>query len=409
MLKNSSILQISALKNRRILLGVTGSIAAYKSAFLARLLVQNGAEVRVILTKKAEKFIGAATFEAITNAEVLTESGESWTNGLNHISFAKWGELFIVAPATANTIAKLAAGIGDNLLLQTFLACAAPKIIAPAANINMLTNAAITRAITRLKDDGFCIANGDEGFLACGDIGGGRMIEPEKLIFVAARELAKREFWLGREVIVSGGGTTEQIDAARTIGNLSSGKMALSLCRAAYLLGASVTLIGSVNCGDLDIKQISAKTIAEMDIELETAIKNSDKSKLPVLLMAAAVSDFIPVEKIDRKIKKTEVGDRWTLEMKKAKDILSSIDKSEIYSVGFKAETDENSAMNWAQEMKKSKSLNAVCLNILNVGGVCFGSDITKIAFIGKNSYEFSGAKSETAFNILDAIEEDNV
>ncbi|MDR1911827.1 MAG: bifunctional phosphopantothenoylcysteine decarboxylase/phosphopantothenate--cysteine ligase CoaBC [Helicobacteraceae bacterium] len=395
------------LENRRIVLGVTGSISAYKAAYLARLLVKAGANARVVMTNAAERFIGAITFEAITGNEVLTDKNESWANDNNHIGLAKWAETLIIAPATANTINKIAIGAADNLLLQTVLACKAPKILAPAANDAMINNEATLAALETLEHERNWSVETQEGELVCKEIGAGRLAEPERLFWAISRSLLRRDFWNKRAVIITGGACREAIDGVRDVTNRSSGKMAIALARAAYCLGASPVLIGSANDPALPIAQIEANGADEMLKILNANIAAQQKSsdKKSVLLMAAAVSDYRAKNPSKKKLKKSDIGDHWILELKQTPDILSAIDKSDLFCVGFKAETDANNAEKYALDMKEEKRLNAVCLNILGLDGVEFGSDQTKIVFLGDDRQEFEGEKLSVAFDILSAIE----
>ncbi|MDR2905345.1 MAG: bifunctional phosphopantothenoylcysteine decarboxylase/phosphopantothenate--cysteine ligase CoaBC [Helicobacteraceae bacterium] len=399
----------SPLRDKKILIGVSGGVAAYKAAILARLFIKNGANVRVVMTPAAEKFVGALTFEALAGNLVLREGAERWDAGLSHIGYAKWADILVVAPATANTIAKLAGGIADNLLLQTALACAAPKILAPAANDEMLAKPAIKRAVTSLIDDGFVIAGAEIGELACGDTGEGRMAEPEKIVALAARVLSARDFWRDRLVIVSGGASIEKIDSVRGVTNFSSGKMAAAMAIAAYIFGAKAVFIGNTTNQELSnqnlpIKYISARSVAEFDENLRSQIANN-KGKKAVLIMAAAISDYAPENIAQGKLKKNDIGDRFNLTLTKTKDILLNLPKDDIFCVGFKAETDQNSARENAQKMLKEKGLNAVCLNVIGASGVEFGGDRTKIEFFGKNNYIFEGEKRSVAYEILTALE----
>ncbi|MDR2034878.1 MAG: bifunctional phosphopantothenoylcysteine decarboxylase/phosphopantothenate--cysteine ligase CoaBC [Helicobacteraceae bacterium] len=395
------------LENRRVVLGVTGSISAYKAAYLARLLVKAGADARVVMTKAAQRFIGAVTFEAITGNEVLTDKNESWANDNNHIGLAKWAETLIIAPATANTINKIAIGAADNLLLQTVLVCKAPKILAPAANDAMINNEATLAALGVLERERNWSVETEEGELVCKEIGAGRLAEPERLFWAIARSLLRRDFWDKRAVIITGGACREAIDSVRDITNRSSGKMAIALARVAYCLGASPVLIGSANDPALPIAQIEANGADEMLKILNANIAAQQKSsdKKSVLLMAAAVSDYRAKSPSKKKLKKSDIGDRWILELKQTEDILSLIDKSDLFCVGFKAETDAKNAEKYALDMKEEKRLNAVCLNILGLDGVEFGSDRTKIVFLGDDRQEFEGEKLSVAFDILSAIE----
>ncbi|MDR0747001.1 MAG: bifunctional phosphopantothenoylcysteine decarboxylase/phosphopantothenate--cysteine ligase CoaBC [Helicobacteraceae bacterium] len=393
------------LENCRITLGITGSISAYKAAYLARLLIKAGAAVRTVMTSGAERFIGALTFEAITGAAVLTQKSESWTNDINHIGIAKWTELFIIAPASVNTINKIASGAADNPLLQTFIACKAPKIIAPAANSAMIENAVTKQNIEKLKAAGIIFVDSAYGFLACGEEGIGRLAATETIYYKACRSLLNNSFWQKRTVIVTGGGTKEPIDDVRVIGNLSSGKTALGFAKAAFFLGAKVYMIGNIKDEFLPIEYIEADTVNKIKEALDLTIeKESGGEKKAFLFMAAAVGDYTAVNKTDGKIKKESIGESWHLALKQSEDILSAIDKTNLYTVGFKAETDPLGAYNSAIKMKSGKKLDAVCLNVIG-DTTSFGGNETKIKLIAKNEAEFIGDKLSVAYNILLALQ----
>ena len=233
------------LDSRRVLVGVTASVSIYKSLELIRMFQKAGATVRVVMSEEAKKFISPLMFESVTGYTALHLDSESWTNENNHIGFAKWGEVAVIAPATANTIAKLANAIADNLLLQTMLASKAPKVIAPAANTAMIEHPITKANLKMLSLCGYEIVEPCSKRLACGDVGNGALADVEDIFLASARELLKDDFWRYRNVVVTGGGSIERIDDVRYIGNFSSGKMADSLSVAAYMLGADVTLISS--------------------------------------------------------------------------------------------------------------------------------------------------------------------
>ena len=409
------------LADRRVLLGVTGSISAYKAPEIARLLVKAGAEVRVVMTPAAERFVGALSFEAITRAPVLTEANESWTNDCNHIGYAQWAEVYAIAPASANTINKLAHGAADNLLLQTALACRAAKVIAPAANTAMIENPITQASIKLLKLNDYAVVEAECGELACGESGKGRLAEPETIFWQIARSLLQRDFWRWRGAVITGGGTVEKIDDVRVLGNLSSGKMAVALARAGWLLGADVCLIGTASDAALPAHQIAASSVETLGENLTQALREAKKGvlpppsltgqtqgvikKTPLLLMAAAVSDYAPKNPQIGKLKKSVLGDSWKLELVKTPDLLASADKSGVFSVGFKAETDETAAYENALAMKTAKQLDAVCLNVLGRDGVSFGSEHTRIRLIGQEEQTIEGDKLTVALKILLALE----
>ncbi|MGJ0333960.1 bifunctional phosphopantothenoylcysteine decarboxylase/phosphopantothenate--cysteine ligase CoaBC [Aliarcobacter cryaerophilus] len=398
------------LKDKNILLAVTGSIAIYKSLELIRLFIKAGANVKVILSDGAKKFINPITFEAISQNRVLDESSESWdkSQNYNHIDITKWADILLIAPATANTINKISCGIADNLLLQTVLACKKKIIIAPAANTNMIENPITTKSVNNLKNLGFEVLQTQTKELACKDVGNGAMLEPIDIFHKTCKELLKTLYWKNRRVVLSGGGTLEKIDDVRYISNFSSGKMASSLATALYYLGADVTLVSSRGFEnipyeiDLKVSHSSQQMFENLKVALD---KKLDKKSF--LFMVAAVSDYIPKEKFDGKLKKEKLGETWSLELSKNIDILANLDKKDIFSIGFKAEMDKKEAKSNAQNMLKNKNLDAVCLNILDEVN-SFGSDTNKIELILKDkSFDFSGNKLNISLEILNRFEKE--
>jgi phosphopantothenoylcysteine decarboxylase/phosphopantothenate--cysteine ligase len=372
------------LKNKNILVGITGSIAAYKACDLVRLFVKGGANVKVVLTSGAMQFITPLTYEALTGDEVLYAQTESWANGCNHIDMANWAHLFVIAPATANSINKIAWGIADNLLLQTLLAYDGKVLIAPAANTKMIQNTSTQKSIQTLKQRGFSFVDTQTKLLACKTKGDGALADVEDIYAQSIKELNKESFWVGKEVIITGGGTIEAVDDVRFISNFSSGKMAVSLAEAAYYKGANVTFISTKNFPKLpsQINFISATTTKQMQNALEDCIKSSNN---PYVFMAAAVSDFIP-QKQSGKIKK-ENKKTLDLSLHKNIDILKNLDKSKGKFIGFKAELDKNNALTNAKTMLQNKNLNAVCLNVLEAQNN-FGSEKNEITFITRDKEE---------------------
>ena len=416
------------LKNKKILVAVTGSIAIYKTLELIRLYIKAGASVKVIMTDGAKKFINPITFEAISQNKVLTEETENWdkSQDYNHIDIGKWSDIFVIAPASANTINALANGLGNNLLLQAALAYPRMKLIAPAANTNMLKNPITQASLKMLKLCNYEIISSVTKELVCKDVGDGAMAEPQDIFDATCKELLKDEYWINRKVVISGGGTIEKIDDVRYISNFSSGKMASSLARALYYKGADVCLVSSRGYENLpnDIHIIKVESSSEMYEYLVDSIRVAKKGiltkptlmdnstptlilKKPYLFMVAAVSDYVPAFPQDGKLKKEFIGDSWSLELKQNMDILKSLDKEGIISIGFKAEMDEVTALNSATSMIEKKNLDGVCLNIINEENN-FGSENNKIELISRNnSYEIKGSKLEVSLNILDKLQEE--
>ncbi len=409
------------LKDKKIVLCVTGSIAIYKSLELTRMLIKSGAKVRVIMSEAAKKFITPLTFETISQNRVLDDTNESWADDFNHIGFAKWADIFIIAPATANTIAKMANAIADNILLQSVLAFDGLKLLAPAANTKMIENPITKANLKMLAIANFELINPQVKELACRDVGNGAMAEPLELFYSCAKALLRDDFWHNRRVIVTGGGTTEKIDDVRYISNFSSGKMASSLATALYMLGADVNLIATRFESDLpkDLYLLDVKDTKEMNEYLVDSIRVAKKGKLskptlmsdepirliqkkPYLFMAAAVSDYVSKYPQSGKLKKAQLGDEWSLELIKNIDILSNIDKDGIFTIGFKAELDDANAAANAKMMLEQKNLDGVALNVLKDSS-SFGSDTNQIDFITKDGTKntICSDKLSVAFELL--------
>ena len=398
------------LKDKKILIGVTGSIAIYKTLDLIRLYIKSGAVVRVLMSESAKKFINPITFEAISQNKVLDENSENWdkNSDYNHIDIAKWADILVIAPASANTINKISCGIADNLLLQTVLACKKKIIIAPAANTNMIENPITIKSINNLKNLGFEVLQTQTKELACKDVGNGAMLEPIDIFHKTCKELLKTSYWENRRVVLSGGGTVEKIDDVRYISNFSSGKMASNLATALYYLGADVSLVitrGYENIPkDIDLQIVDSSQTMFLALQDKLALKSLKKS---FLFMVAAISDYIPKESFKGKLKKEQLGETWSLKLSKNIDILATLNKSEIYSIGFKAEMDKKEAKSNAQNMLKNKNLDAVCLNILDENN-SFGSQNNNIELILKDrSFDFSGDKLDISLEILNRFEKE--
>jgi phosphopantothenoylcysteine decarboxylase/phosphopantothenate--cysteine ligase len=387
------------LENKTILLGVTGSISAYKSCEISRLFVKAGAQVHIVMTPSAERFISSLTFEALTRNPVLTESSENWSSELNHIEIGKKCDIFIIAPATANTLNKLSKGIADNILTQTALAYAGPMLVAPAANTQMLKNHYTAGSLKMLGVNDYTIIEPQEKLLACGDVGSGALAEPSEIFFETAKALLKEDFWEDRRIVVTGGGTREKIDEVRYLSNFSSGKMAKSLCLSLYLKGADVCYLTTMGNEGLpkSIYTIDVEDIQEMLEYTKDAIRVSKKGKMskpsmnntnrhliqkvPYLFMVAAVSDFTPKFPQEGKLKKSMIGETWNLELEQTPDILSSLDKVDIKTIAFKAEMDEINGLDSAKELLEKKDVDAVCYNLLS-NSESFGTEENEISFI---------------------------
>ena len=418
------------LKDKNILVGVTGSIAIYKTLELIRLYIKAGANVKVIMTQSAKKFIMPLTFETISQSTVLDEESECWDKNsvYNHIAIGKWADMFVLAPASANTINKLSHGIADNLLTQTALAYPRVKLICPAANTQMLTNPITQASLKMLKLCNYKMVEPVSKELACRDIGNGAMSEVEDIFYATAQELLKEPYWENRKVVLSGGGTIEKIDDVRYLSNFSSGKMASSLALALYLKGADVCLVSTRGHEQLPkaIHTIEVQSSAEMVEYLQESLRVAKKGKLtsttlmddstptliqktPYLFMVAAVSDYVPTFAQEGKLKKELLGSSWNLELSQNMDILHSLDKQGIITVGFKAEMDATVASNNALSMISKKGVDGVCLNILSEHNP-FGSSNNSIElFLNKkeHSYSFEGDKLTVALQLLEQLKEE--
>lgn len=380
-------------KNKHILVAVSASIAIYKILDLLSLLNKLGAQTRVVMSESSAKFINPLIFEAISKNPVLLDSNQSWENpqAPNHITYAKWAEVILIAPASANMIAKFACGIADNVALCTLLATPAPKILAPAMNTVMLQATQTANNIATLKTLGVKIIESRVGLLACGEFGDGALAETNDLVAGILGEILKRdftnlaEFWNAKEVIISGGGSKEAIDNVRTLGNLSSGKQANYLALALFCLGAKVTLISSSFYSILPsaIKCIRVSSTMEY---YEAILKaRQDCIDKPYLFMAGAIADFKTKNKSKTKLKKENLADSFTLELEKNFDILESLSPQEFIKIGFKAEDNDTNALECAKKMLYKKQCTMVCLNVLDSDN-SFGSEYNKMTFINHNS-----------------------
>ena len=394
------------LTGKSVLIGVTGSIAAYKACEVVRLFVKAGATVRVVMSSSATRFVSSLTFEALTRNPVLHEDSESWSSDVNHIEYAQKSDIFIIAPATANTINKLSKGIADNILLQTALAFGGKLLIAPSANTQMIKNHYTEGSIKMLKVNDITIIEPVEKLLACGDVGVGAMSEPLEIYYQGAKALLEDSFWKDRKVVVTGGGTRESIDEVRHLANNSSGKMGKAVATALYLRGADVCYISTMPHSELpediytiDVEDanemleytIDAVRVAKKGKMSRPSLNNPDAmgmiSKTPYLYMVAAVADFTPKYPQKGKLKKSMIGDEWAIELKQTEDILKSVNKDNLVTIGFKAEMDSSSGLENAKSLITQKGVDAVCYNHLE-GSQSFGTSSNQIEFITDNSQE---------------------
>ena len=388
------------MKNKCIVVGVTAGIAAYKICQLVSSLKKQGNEVHVIMTKEAEKFVTPLTFQTLSNQKVITDMFTvNYTPDVHHISLAKKADLFVVAPATANIIAKLAHGLADDMLTTTFLAATCPKLIVPAMNTNMLNNPITQDNIATCQKYGMHIMCSGAGYLACGDVGAGRLPEPEEIEDAIASLIETDRYLNGRHVVITAGATQEEIDPVRYITNHSTGKMGYALAKEARNAGARVTLIsGKTNLPKpYGIDVVNVTSAADMAKSVIDNFENAD-----VVIMSAAVADYTPIEKAEQKIKKTD-GD-LSIVLKRTQDILLTIGQKKHEDqivIGFAMET-ENLLENAAKKLQE-KNANYIIANSIREPGAGFGVDTNIVKIISPTSVEDLGllSKDETAKEIL--------
>ena len=388
------------MKNKCIVVGVTAGIAAYKICQLVSSLKKQGNEVHVIMTKEAEKFVTPLTFQTLSSQKVITDMFTvDYTPDVHHISLAKKADLFVVAPATANIIAKIAHGLADDMLTTTFLASTCPKLIVPAMNTNMLNNPITQDNIATCQKYGIHIMCSGAGYLACGDVGEGRLPEPEEIEDAIASIVEADRYLNGRHVVITAGATQEEIDPVRYITNHSTGKMGYALAKEARNAGARVTLIsGKTNLPKpYGVDVVSVTSAADM---AKSVIDNFEKAD--VLIMSAAVADYTPIEKAEQKIKKTD-GD-LSIALKRTQDILLTIGQKKREDqtvIGFAMET-ENLLENAAKKLQE-KNANYIIANSIREPGAGFGVDTNIVKIISPTSVEDLGllSKDETAKEIL--------
>ncbi len=384
------------LKNKKILLAVCGSIAFYKAFEILSLLKKQGADVYVALSDGALEFCSVSGFEALSEHKILSSQTQNWQDGVNHISYSKM-DLVLIAPASVNTINKLAAGICDNVFMQTLIAAShVPLVVALAANNNMIEHFTTQNSLEILKKNGALIVEPVLKTLACGDVGKGGLASPEVIVEAAIKKLNKPLF-AGKKVVITGGATTEKIDDVRAITNFSSGKMARALARAFFYAGTEVKLLASFETSNEPFECLKFSSSSEL---LELCKSECESANL--LVMCAAVSDFVPT-KIDGKIKKEDIGEILSLSLKRNVDILQSLKEFKCKKIGFKLEISSENAHKNARAMLEQKGLDAVCLNILGEKNG-FASEQNEVNFITKNSETLLplAAKDEIARHIVE-------
>lgn len=391
------------LKDKTVLLGVTGSIAAYKIASLASMLVKQHADVHVIMTKNATNFINPITFETLTGNKCLVDTFDrNFEFQVEHVSLAKRADVALVAPASANVIGKMAHGIADDMLTTTLLACKAPILVSPAMNTNMYENPIVQDNIYTLQKYGTKVIAPASGYLACGDTGAGKMPEPETLFGYIEAEIACEKDLAGKKVLITAGATQEALDPVRYLTNHSTGKMGYALAKAAMLRGAQVTLVSAPTDLEppLDVDVVPVVSAQDMFEAVEKRFDDTD-----ILVMAAAVADYRPKKFVDHKIKKKE-GDN-VLELARTTDILGTLGarkRSDQFICGFSMET-ENLLENSEQKLKK-KNLDMIAANNLRTQGAGFGTETNVVTLICPDGMEELPimSKLDVAHRILDRI-----
>ena len=390
------------VRDKTIVLGVTGSIAAYKAVELASRLTQEGARVDVVMTEAAQEFVTPLTFRTITHRPVVAEMFDLASEfSIEHVALAEGADVVLIAPATANIIAKLAAGIADDMIGCTVLATRAPVVVAPAMNVNMYQNQVTQDNIARLKERGFTFVGPGYGRLASGEMGQGRLADIEDILGTLRQVLGRGGDLAGRRIVVSAGGTQEPIDPVRHIGNRSSGKMGYALAEAARDRGATVVLVSGPTA-------LAPPAGVEV-VQVQTAIQMRDaivkaSAKADALLMAAAVSDYRPSATAKSKIKKE--AETLSLELVRNPDILGEV-RGDIIRVGFAAESED--VVQNATEKLRRKSLDLIVANDITATDSGFGADTNRVVLIDRQGNIESLPllpKLEVAHKVLDKVAE---
>ena len=387
-------------ENKCIIVGITGGIAVYKICYLVSSLKKQGYDVHVLMSKEAQEFVTPLTFQTLSNNKVITDMFTiDYTPDVHHISLAKKADLFVIAPATANVIAKVANGIADDMLTTTFLASNCKKLIVPAMNTQMLMNPVTQDNIQKCKNYGMHIFESDSGYLACGDVGKGRLPEPDEIEDKIKEVMEDDKFLAGKHILVTAGPTSEAIDPVRMITNHSTGKMGYALARAARNMGAHVTLVsGTKQIEDIrDVEMVhvtSAKDMAEAVL--------SRQEEMDCMILAAAVADYTPVNVADNKIHKSE--GEMSIPLKRTQDILKTLGENKKDGqvlIGFSMET-ENMVERTKEKLVK-KNCDYIVANNLKEKGAGFGTDTNIVTLISKDYEKEFGilSKYDTAVKIL--------
>jgi len=390
------------LKGKKILLGITGSIAAYKTPVLVRLLIKAGAEVKVVLTSSAKDFVSPLTLSTLSKNPVLAElaNNDSWAN---HVSIGRWADVMLIAPLSCNSLAKMAHGLCDNLLMAVYLSATCPVVVAPAMDEDMWHHPSTKSNISKIKEFGNHVISVENGELASGLIGDGRMAEPENIVKYLSDFFFNDTQLKGKKVLITAGPTYEAIDPVRFIGNHSSGKMGIAIAKEFKKRGAEVTLVIGPVQQEIPVvgKVIKVRSAEEMYTACLEVFDNAD-----IAIMNAAVADYTPVEVAPNKIKKQD--DVLTVELKKTKDILKKlgeIKKPGQFLVGFALETANEKE--YALNKLSAKNADMIILNSLKDPGAGFGYDTNKITIFdkGTNEYHFeTKSKADAAIDIVNTV-----
>lgn len=391
------------LQGKHIVLGITGSIAAYKAASLARLFIKKGAEVQIVITPAGKEFITPVTLSALTGKPVVSEfftaNDGTWHS---HVDLGLWADLMVIAPATAATMGKMANGVADNMLITTYMSMKAPVIVAPAMDLDMFQHPSTHRNMNLLREYGNHIIEPADGFLASKLIGKGRMEEPENIVAYVEEFFAKQETLSKKKILITAGPTYEKIDPVRFIGNYSSGKMGFSLAEECANRGAEVILVAgpvSLKLNHPNIKRIDVESADQMYEAAVSVFPDADAA-----ILCAAVADYKPAQLADKKIKRETTGD-MSISLVANKDIAATLGKMKTHQrmIGFALET--NDEENNAQKKIKSKNLDYIVLNSLNDAGAGFQHNTNKISIINKEGEKTDyplKTKLEVAADIVD-------
>jgi phosphopantothenoylcysteine decarboxylase/phosphopantothenate--cysteine ligase len=397
---------MSVLSGKKVLIGITGGIAAYKIPLLVRLFIKAGSEVKIIMTENAKSFVTPLTLSTLSKNPVLSSfTAEEDENALwnNHVELGLWADFFIIAPATANTLAKMANGSSDNLLLATYLSAKCPVYFAPAMDLDMFKHPSSKQSFQKLISFGNKMIPAAHGELASGLVGEGRMAEPQAIVDFIEKSILEELPLYGKKVLITAGPTHEAIDPVRFIGNHSSGKMGFSLASCAASLGAEVFLITGPTCLNIDHNLIKITRVTSAE-EMYHAV-HAVFDEATIVILSAAVADFRPKNIADKKIKKSNAS--LHIELEPTKDILASLGaiKTKQFLVGFALET--NNELANAKAKLEKKNLDAIVLNSLNDEGAGFGKPTNKITFIDKEQREKHfdlKTKNEVAKDIFNEI-----